>query len=174
MKLRMVGGVAMVIDVDALVRLQDASLARAGGGLRSSWPPESAMDAEKLRSFFAEHPYCVLATTSPQGRPVARPVAFTVLGASFWFATVAGSRLLNLERTPWASLVVETGDSGDHQAGVADGPATIIGEPSKKLLAAWDARHGSHPDWASAWFEIQPTRMLSYSARRMGEREPQR
>ena len=91
-----------MIDVDALARLQEASFARAEGGLRSSWPRESGMDAEQLRSFLERHRYAVLATTSAQRRPVARPVAFTVLGASFWCATVAGARLRNLEQTPWA------------------------------------------------------------------------
>jgi len=93
-------------------------------------------------------------------------VAFTVFGASFWFATVAGSRLRNLERTPWVSLVVEAGDPGDHRAVVVDGPATIADMPSEQLLEAWVARHGSRADWASAWFKVQPTRLLSYSAKR--------
>jgi hypothetical protein len=81
-----------MIDGDALVRLQEASFARAEGVLRSSWPRESRMDAEKLPSFPEGHRYCVLATTTAQRHPVARPVAFTVVGASFWFATVAGAR----------------------------------------------------------------------------------
>ena len=95
-----------MIDVDALIRLQEASFARAKDGLRSSWPRESGMDAAQLRSFLDGHRYCVLATTTAQLHPVARPVAFTVIGTAFWFATVAGPRLRNLERTPWASIVV--------------------------------------------------------------------
>jgi nitroimidazol reductase NimA-like FMN-containing flavoprotein (pyridoxamine 5'-phosphate oxidase superfamily) len=153
-----------MIDVEALGRLQEASFARAEGGLRSSWPRESGMDAEALRSFLDAHRYCVLATASSQRHPAARPVAFTVIGASFWFATVAGARLRNLERTPWASVVVAEGDGGEHRAVAADGPVTITREVSEELLAVWEARHGSRADWAAAWFEIQPTRLISYSA----------
>jgi nitroimidazol reductase NimA-like FMN-containing flavoprotein (pyridoxamine 5'-phosphate oxidase superfamily) len=157
-----------VIDLDALLALQAASYARAGSGLRSSWPPASAMATDELRSFLEAHRYCVLATVTSKGRPLARPVAFTVLGSSFWFATVAGARLGSLERTPWASIVVAEGDAGEHRAVAADGPVTIIDRPDEGVLDAWADRHGSRPDWAAAWFQIQPTRLVSYSARKAG------
>ena len=44
-----------------------------------------------------------LATTTAQLHPVARPVAFTVIGASFWCATVAGPRL-QVRRQRWLRL----------------------------------------------------------------------
>jgi hypothetical protein len=78
-----------------------------------------------------------------------------------------GSRrcsLGNLERTPWASIVVAEGDAREHRAVAADGPATIRSHPSEELLAIWEARHGSRAEWAAAWFEVQPTRLISYSA----------
>jgi nitroimidazol reductase NimA-like FMN-containing flavoprotein (pyridoxamine 5'-phosphate oxidase superfamily) len=153
-----------MIDIEALIGLQEASFARAQRGLRDSWPRDSGMDAEQLRSFLDRHRYCVLATTTAQLHPVARPVAFTVIGASFWFATVAGPRLRNLERTPWASIVVAEGDAGEHRAVAVDGPVTIIDQPSEQLLATWETRHGSRAAWAAAWFEIQPSRLISYSA----------
>jgi hypothetical protein len=83
----------------------------------------------------------------------------------FWFATVAGPRLRNLERTPWASIVVAEGDAGEHRAVAVDGPATIARQPSEQLLAGWEARHGSRAEWAAAWFEIQPARLISFSAK---------
>lgn len=153
-----------MIDADALVELQQSSLARAERGLRSSWPRESAMDADGLRSFLDGHRYCVLATVTGRGRPMARPVAFTVVDAAFWFATVAGSRLRNIERTPWVSIVVAEGDAGDHHAVTVDGPASIVQLPPEDVLAAWEDKHGSPAEWASAWFEVAPSRLLSYSA----------
>jgi nitroimidazol reductase NimA-like FMN-containing flavoprotein (pyridoxamine 5'-phosphate oxidase superfamily) len=157
-------GVHAMIDVEALIVLQEASFARAQRGLRDSWPRDSGMDAEQLRSFLDRNRYCVLATTTAQLHPVARPVAFTVIGASFWCATVAGPRLRNLQRTPWASIVVAEGDAGEHHAVAVDGPVTIIDHPSERLLATWEARHGSRADWAAAWCEIHPSRLISYSA----------
>jgi len=121
------------------------------------------MDARELGSFLARHRYCVLATTTSKTRPLARPVAFTVLGASFWFATVAGARLRNITRTPWGSVVVTEGDAEDHRAVAADGPATVVEQPSEKVLAAWEEKHGSRAAWASAWFEIVPAWLVSYS-----------
>jgi nitroimidazol reductase NimA-like FMN-containing flavoprotein (pyridoxamine 5'-phosphate oxidase superfamily) len=153
-----------VIDADALALLQEASLARAEKGLRSSWPRESAMDAEELGSFLAGHRYCVLATTNSKMHPLARPVGFTVVGTSFWFATVAGARLRNITRTPWGSVVVTEGDAGNHRAVAADGAATVTEQPSENVLSAWENKHGSRAAWATAWFEIVPARLVSYSA----------
>jgi nitroimidazol reductase NimA-like FMN-containing flavoprotein (pyridoxamine 5'-phosphate oxidase superfamily) len=155
------------MNVNALARLQEESYVRAGRGLAISWPPESAMNAAQLGAFLEERRYCVLATTSAAGHPVARPVAFAVLDSSFWFATVAGARLRNLEHMPWASVVVEDGDGEEHRAVAVDGPVTITGQPPPELLDAWEQRHSSRADWAAAWFELQPQRLVSYSARRV-------
>ena len=154
-----------MIDADRLIELQHESLARAGEALHRSWPPESAMDAAELRAFLEAHTFCVLATTDARGRAQARPVAYTVLGASFWFATVAGHRLRNVERTPWVSVVISEGDRDDHRAVIVDGPVTVSRDASEELRSAWSARHGNSAEWASAWFELAPTRLLSYSAR---------
>lgn len=152
-----------MIDAETLITIQRTSYERATAALRSAWPPESAMNADELARFLTEHHYCVLATVTKKGQPQARPVAFTVLGASFWFATVAGARLRNLERTPWVSFVVAEGDRGSHRAVTVDGPVTIVGDPDERLLAVWDERHGSRGEWASAWFEVRPARLLSYN-----------
>jgi nitroimidazol reductase NimA-like FMN-containing flavoprotein (pyridoxamine 5'-phosphate oxidase superfamily) len=154
-----------VMDVDALARVQEDSYARTGPGLASSWPRESAMNAAQLGVFLEERRYCVLATTNAAGHPVARPVSFAVLGSSFWFATVAGARLRNLERTPWTSVVFEAGDVHDHRAVAVDGPVTIASEASPELREVWEQRHGSRAEWAAAWFELRPQRLVSYSAR---------
>jgi nitroimidazol reductase NimA-like FMN-containing flavoprotein (pyridoxamine 5'-phosphate oxidase superfamily) len=153
-----------VIDGEALERLQEASYERAAAGVRSAWPLESAMDSRRLAEFLGERRFCVFATTTAQGRPQARPVAFTVFGSSFWFATGAGGRLRNVARTPWVSLVVADGDRGTHRAVVVDGPALVLERPGEDVLAAWDERHGSRADWAAAWLEVRPSRLFSYQA----------
>lgn len=152
-------------NVEAFIRVQEASYVGADGALRGSWPRESAMDENELKSFLDERTYCVLATTTPKGRPQARPVAFTVSDGAFWFATVKGGRLRNVQRTPWASVVIAEGEGPSHRAVAADGPVRIA-QPSEELLAAWETRIGSRADWASAWFELQPARLFSYAARR--------
>lgn len=125
------------------------------------------MDATELGAFLNAHRYCVLATATSAGKPVARPVAFLALDASVWLATVNGSRLRNLRRTPWVSIVVSVGDPGSHQAVVIDGPVTITTVPPERVRTAWASRHGSQPDWADAWVEVRPERLLSYSAVRV-------
>ena len=112
-------------DVEPLIRVQEESYVRADSGLRGSWPSESAMDAGELATILDEHCYCVLATATPQGRAQARPVAFTVFAGAFWFATVTGARLRNIERNPWASVVVAEGEGDSHRAVAADGPVRV-------------------------------------------------
>jgi nitroimidazol reductase NimA-like FMN-containing flavoprotein (pyridoxamine 5'-phosphate oxidase superfamily) len=126
------------------------------------------MHAGELAAFLDERRWCVLATTSADGHAQARPVAFTVLGASFWFATVAGGRLRNLQRMPWASVVVGKGEGDEHRAVAADGPTRIVEQPPEELLAAWERHHGSRAEWASAFFELQPARLFSYAAEGAG------
>lgn len=151
-----------MIDAEALARLQEASYEQAAAAVRSAWPLESAMDSHQLAEFLGERRFCVFASTTANGRPQARPVAFTVFGSSFWFATGPGGRLRNVERTPWVSFVVADGDRGAHRAVVVDGRARVLERPAEDLLAAWDERHGSRAEWAAAWLEVRPTRLFSY------------
>ncbi len=151
-----------MIDAEELVRIQQESYERAGAALRSAWPPGSAMGAEQIADFLVEDHFCVLATVTSTGQPQARPVAFTVVASSFWFASVAGARLRNLVQTPWVSFVVAEGDRGSHRAVAVDGPVAIFDAPDEELLTAWEKRHGSQAEWATAWFEVRPTRLFSY------------
>jgi nitroimidazol reductase NimA-like FMN-containing flavoprotein (pyridoxamine 5'-phosphate oxidase superfamily) len=147
-----------------LFDIQQASYVRADGALRGSWPAEQAMGAEELETFLAERTYCVLATVTVKDRPQARPVAFTALGDSIWFATVAGGRLRNIERTPWVSVVIDDGEGDQHRAVAADGPVTVVNEPPYGVLDRWEERHGSRAEWAVKWFELRPERLFSYRA----------
>ncbi len=150
-----------------LHELQEASYRGADGALRGSWPHEQAMDAPGLRAFLDERRYCVLATTTANGRAQARPVAFTVFQEVFWFGTVAGGRLRNLERRPWISVVIAEGEGDEHRAVAVDGPVTLHREPPDGLLDLWETRFGSRAEWAVVWFELRPERLYSYDAGRV-------
>jgi nitroimidazol reductase NimA-like FMN-containing flavoprotein (pyridoxamine 5'-phosphate oxidase superfamily) len=150
--------------VNAYTALQDASWERADAALRTSWPRERLMSGEALAVFFAERRYCVFATTTPRNRPQARPVAFLAVGDAFWFATVAGGRLRNVRRTPWVSVVISDGQADAHRVAIVDGPVTIHDAPPDDVRAAWEEKQRSQPDWAAAWLELRPERLLSYSA----------
>jgi nitroimidazol reductase NimA-like FMN-containing flavoprotein (pyridoxamine 5'-phosphate oxidase superfamily) len=122
------------------------------------------MAAAEFEAFLDERTFCVLATTTGKGRPQARPVAFTVFGDAFWFATVAGGRLRNVERTPWVSVVISEGERDEHRMVAADGPVTVFREPPEGLLELWERRIGSRAEWASAWLELRPERLYSYTS----------
>ena len=146
-----------------LFGVQEASHRSADAALRASWPRERAMGAAELAAFLDERLYCVLATTTGAGHAQARPVGFIVLDGAFWFATVAGGRLRNLRRTPWASVVVAEGEGEAHRAVAVDGPVSILEQPPDGLPAAWEARFGTEPAWAVAWLELRPERLFSYT-----------
>ena len=154
----------MLEEAGALAALQEASYANAAAGLRASWPEASAMSAERLAAFLAEQPYCVLATTRPDGRPQARPVAFSVHDGAFWIASIAGARLRNLRATPYASLVIAVGARGAHRTVAVDGPVRIHDRQAlaSRLDPIWVERHGSAPTWATAFVELRPERLFSY------------
>jgi hypothetical protein len=149
-------------EADELGRVQDESYERADRALTGSWPREQAMDGDELAAFLEERLYAVLATATPRGRAQARPVGFVFLAGAFWFATVAGGRLRNLEGRPWASVVVSEGEGGGHRATAADGQVTVHEQPPAALLARWEQRFGSRPEWAAAWLELRPQRLFSY------------
>jgi predicted nuclease with RNAse H fold len=151
-------------EARALAAIQERSYERAADSLRSSWPPESAMDAAGLAAFLARKDYAVLATATPDGRPQAAPVAFFVRDGSFWVATVAGARLCNLGATPHAALVVAEGDRGDHRAVRVEGPVRLHDGPElEPLRQAWQERHGSDPSWAEAFVELRPKLLFSFA-----------
>jgi hypothetical protein len=162
-------------DVEDLVRIQRESYARAGAGLRSSWPKERALDADGFVELLTRRRYAVLATSRADGRAHAAPVGFVLADGALWIGTVEGLRLRNVRARPWASVVVIEGDApgGEdptpHRAMTAEGPVAVHeGERFASSLAAfaprWAERYGRTPDWAAALLELRPERVFSYAA----------
>lgn len=155
-------------DLEELLEVQRQSYARAGASLRGAWPEESALRREELRDFLGRLVYGVLATARPNGRAHATPIAFSLEDGAFWIATVASVRLRNLRTNPWASLVLTDGQrAGRHSALTAEGPATLHEGAAFEAVRArfdegWRTRHGQAPDWAVAFIELRPERILSY------------
>lgn len=150
-------------DVVPLIEIQNSSFRRAGPGLRRSWPPSQAMNATELARFLSSKRYAVMATTRPDKRPHIAPVGFLLLDGVFWFASVTGARLDNLKHIPYASIVVMEGEDEGHQAFLAEGPATPQ-RPRSDLDDLWEVRFQARPEWAAAFIEMKPERVLSYSA----------
>jgi hypothetical protein len=154
-------------DLDALLAAQERSYRTAGEGLRRSWPEADALGRDGLRGLLDDVHYGVLATSRPDGRAHAAPVAFSLAGAALWIGSVEGRRLANLRKTPWASLVVFDGGRGEHRALTAEGPVVLhegeaFAAARARLDAEWAARHGHPPDWAAAFLELRPERVFSH------------
>lgn len=156
-------------DAAALAEIQKRCYARAGPGIRESYPPSRAMDAGRLAAFLDSRRYAVLATSRPDGRPQAAPVAFIVLNGAFWFASVRGARLRNLRARPYASVVLMEGEGASHRAVIAEGPVELHEVHDEALMAPefrrrWIDRHGDAPTWAAALIELRSERLFSYDA----------
>ena len=90
------------------------------------------MDAAGLEVFLDERRYCVLATSTAKGPPRRGRSRSRVFDDAFWFGTVAGGRLRNLERTPWVSVVIADGEGDEHRAVAADGPVTLHSDAARR------------------------------------------
>lgn len=153
-------------DAEQFEAIQRASYARASQSVHASWPPESAMDAAQIERFLDQHRYAVVATTRPDGRPQAAPLAFFIRNASFWFASVAGQRLRNLRHVSYLAIVISEGDGGDHKLLTAEG-AAILHPVTEQLAACWANRHNEHPAWATTMIQVTPERLFSYEVRHL-------
>lgn len=156
-------------DATAFVKIQEESYARAGPGIRTSYPRGQAMDAPRLAAFLGSKRYAVCATSRQDGRPQASPVAFIIWNGAFWLASVRGARLRNLQARPYASIVIMEGEGPAHRAVMAEGPVVLHEVRSTDPLPGefrqrWMDRHGSAPTWAAALIEIRPARLFSYDA----------
>ena len=161
------------MDVDGLLAVQRASYRSATRGMRAAWPEADALGRSELRALLKRHRYCVLATSRPDGRATAAPVAFVVHDDAFWFATANGLRLRNLTARAWASLVVMEGDADvgergpPHSALTAEGPVMLHPvEAWRAFEEEWTHRHTDPPLWASALAELRPERVFSHAAQR--------
>jgi Pyridoxamine 5'-phosphate oxidase len=157
-------------DLDALLAVQSRSYRAAGEGLRRSWPETDALDRYGLRALIGDVHYGVLATSRPDGRAHATPVAYSLAESALWIGSVEGRRLANLRETPWGSLVVFDGGHGEHRALTAEGPVTIhegdaFAVVRARLDGEWAERHGHPPDWAVALLELRPERAFSHGPR---------
>ena len=151
-----------------LADVQESSYRSASPATRHAWPRGSALDAVEIATLLRVRRYAVLATTRPDGRPHAAPVAFVETGRRIWMASMAGAaRTANLRRQPSASLVI-TGprDDDDHAALVVEGPVRIHDDPGPLLDGflrdLWRERFGSELEWAETILELTPTKVLSH------------
>lgn len=158
-------------DLEALLAVQRQSYASVRSTLRDSWPEASALRREELRELLTHLVYGVLATARPDGRAHATPIAFSLEDGAFWVASVASVRVRNLRVNQWASLVLTDGQrAGRHSALTAEGPVelhegTAFEAVRERLDERWLIRHGRPPDWAVAFIELRPERVLSHCDR---------
>ncbi len=158
-------------DAQELHTVQERSYEKAGPGIRQSYPRSHAMDRDHLATFLDSKRYAVFATSRPNGRAQAAPVAFIVWKGGFWVASVEGARVRNLLVWPYASIVVMEGEGDTHKAVIAEGPVRMhdVGpghSPDPGFLEAYGGRHGNAPSWAQVLIELRPERLYSYDATR--------
>ena len=63
-------------------------------------------------------------------------------------------------------MVITEGDADDHGVVVLEGPARVLplADAPASLAGSIAAKGGEHPDWASVWLVVTPSRLLSYAA----------
>ena len=82
---------------------------------------------DKTRSFLGERRYAVLGTHDPDGGIRLTPIWFLFKDDHFYFASSSRSRtVVNVERRPSASVVVDSREPGRERFVSASGPADIL------------------------------------------------
>ena len=157
------------MNFDALATMQAESFRRAGKTMLGSFLPAQALNAEELQEFLTRKTYSVLATTRPDGRPLASMILFLVWRDAFWLPSARGAvRLNNLRSQPWASLVVFEGEENEHTVVVVEGSTSIHESVSpifdQGLGRVWQERVPQPRDWVAALIELKPSRLLSFRA----------
>lgn len=124
---------------DALDRLLETSIARAGDYLKESFQmPEHSMDARAVRARFERARTVALATVTSKGVPRVAPVDAFLDGASFCIPTVAtAARCRHLTANPAASLTCFEKD----WAVLAHGTSEIV-RPTDHAFAALEQTAG--------------------------------
>ena len=157
---------------DSLWQVQRRSIAASPPGTVEAWPAEDALDADEIRRLLEIRRYGVLATSRPDGRPHAAPVAFAAIDGHLWLASNRSTvRMRNLEHLPVASLVVMgPRDDDDHVALIVEGRVRIEDDTDatrSRLMPAWRSRFGDELEWADVIFELEPTKVLSHGHGRL-------
>jgi hypothetical protein len=108
------------------------------------------MDEVRLAEFLEGQRYAVLATSGPDGRPQAAPVAYTIWNSAFGIASVGGACVRNLRARSYASIVVMEGEGPSHRAVTAEGPVILHDAAEfervlREFGDLWVTRHGEVP-----------------------------
>jgi nitroimidazol reductase NimA-like FMN-containing flavoprotein (pyridoxamine 5'-phosphate oxidase superfamily) len=126
-----------------------------------------ALNQDEIDRLLQTRLYAVMATSRPDGRPHAVPVAFLFHEGRIWLASSAGTvRARNLAARPDTALVVMgPHDDDDHVVLVIEGKVRREDDPAttRAVLAdAWNGRFGDQLDWANVIYQLLPTKVLSH------------
>jgi hypothetical protein len=143
-----------------LAEIQSRTLARANEATSRSYPPERRLDAAGLTRFLDRRMFAVISTTRANGRPHATISSYVRRGTIFWLPTLTGSvRERNIQRQPWASLVITEGDANEHVVVIIEGPTEIVAPADVPA----DVVATTSRSWVAVWFRLEAQRVLSYA-----------
>lgn len=152
--------------------IQDRTATSASPSTRESWPPADSLTQGEIERLLELRRYAVMATSRPDGRAHAVPVAFIHLDGRIWLGSAAETRhLRNLIQDPVMSLVVMgPSDDDDHVALIVEGEgrfASDIEAARAALDDVWSKRFGHGLEWADVIFELVPMKVFSHGRGRL-------
>ena len=151
--------------------IQDQTATSASPSTRESWPRADSLTQE-IERLLELRRYGVMATSRPDGRAHAVPVAFIHLDGRIWLGSAAETRhLRNLMQNPAMSLVVMgPSDDDDHVALIVEGEGRFASDIEAARAALDDGRSkrfGHGLEWADVIFELVPMRVFSHGRGRL-------
>jgi hypothetical protein len=123
------------------------------------------MTGAQLAGYLERRTYALASSTRPDGRAHAAPTLFSVCAETFWLPTLGGAaRLGNVRAHPWLALSILEGEHDTHAAVLTEGPAEVVLSVPDEVRRITEVRNrGGSLDWATAWLQMTPQRLLSFA-----------
>jgi hypothetical protein len=143
-----------------------------------------AMTDQERDQFLSEQRVCRVATVAPDGHPHVTPLWFvwTPESLALWlYSIVRSRRWVALQRTPWASVVIDSGLTYEELRGVElGGSVEVVGEaprtgelvleleePERRFAAKYRGSDVMTYDGRHAWLRLEPETLVSWDFRKL-------
>ena len=140
----------------------------------------ATMTKEEAHAYLDSKPgWIVLTTIGADGYPHSVPIGYFRIGDEVFLGGRAGTqKMLNVERNPRVSLLLESGETMQNIKGLMiQGEASVVSEPEELLRLAREAarqrgapedRLPTEPPAGAAFVRVTPRKMISWDYAREG------
>jgi nitroimidazol reductase NimA-like FMN-containing flavoprotein (pyridoxamine 5'-phosphate oxidase superfamily) len=122
------------------------------------------MSGRQIISFLSHKLLCGLATTRPNGLPHLTTNAFAMYDGDFWLPIMPNAaRLANLQRVPYACLLITEGQGPDYTMVSVEGEVELVAKAPPHIEEMHVVRQKSSLLWIEAWAYLHTAKIYSFA-----------